>query len=235
MDVPRFARSTVLETLAMVARTSPTSCRVVFRGTKNAMNVLEDIAFFPRALPGCADCRVHSGFDGDWRSLSAELYDALTALNCQNSTLALSGHSLGSAISVFAAYDLTAPDAPWNVSRVYTYGQPRVGNEAFAKAFSTRIRARAAPYYRVVDYRDAVPHLPTQDMFAEGWSHAMPEVYYNQTALGEFVVCNELHDRRCSYQWSLPQTLAHTCDHCSYLGMNPCACQASLTPECTEP
>ena len=35
-------------------------------------------------------------------------------------------------------------------------------------------------------------------------------------------------------EWNLVQTLTHVCDHCSYLGMNPCTC-GETEPQCNEP
>jgi predicted lipase len=49
------------------------------------------------------------------------------------------GHSLGGALAVLAAYDIRAAAHALGIDlRVtcYTFGQPRVGNHAFAKDFS---------------------------------------------------------------------------------------------------
>ena len=142
--------------------------------------------------------------------------------------------SLGAGISALAAYDLTAPTSPFHVNRTYTYGQPRVGNGAFATTFAARLATHGTSHYRVVDYRDAVPQLPWRNMFGENWTHTAPEIYYNSTQLGAWIECADATDKRCSAQWSLAKTLTHTCDHCSYLGMNPCDCN-STTPQCKDP
>jgi hypothetical protein len=141
-------------------------------------------------------------------------------------------------MAALAAYDLLNDNGDWKIHRVYTYGQPRVGNEAFAAAFTQQLADAGAVYYRVVDYRDAVPHVPLRNMsrpsLGEDWAHPQPEVYYNRTALGHYVICDDELDVRCSYQWSLVQTLEHTCDHCSYLGLNPCDCNVT-EPHCQDP
>ncbi|KAH8045052.1 phospholipase [Aureococcus anophagefferens] len=115
-------------------------------------------------------------------------------------------------MAALAAYELAATI---DVARVYTYGQPRVGNAAWAAAFA----ALELDYARVVLYKDAVPHLPMDDMFWEGWTHAMPEVYYNATAPGAYRACDDAADARCSYGWNLVATLLPT-RTASYLGMN---------------
>ena len=51
---------------------------------------------------------------------------------------------------------------------MYTFGQPRVGNEAFAAAF-----AAAVSEFRLVHYADIVPHFPPQFL---GYSHPPTEV-----------------------------------------------------------
>ena len=250
---PLLASNRSDETLALTARKSATECVVVFRGSKNVYNVLKDLDFFPRALKGCKGCKVHSGFQDSWRSLQPQVLGHLSKLSCENSTVSIVGHSLGAAMAALAAYDLAepvyaslppslplgsvsslAPRARWAVRRVYTYGQPRVGNDHFAAAFDARLGRLGVTHYRVVDYRDAVPHLPLADMFWEGWTHTGEEVYYHATKLGAYTACRAANDTRCSAQWSLIDCLTHTCDHCSYLGMNPCDC-GKTAPHCHEP
>ena len=54
-----------------------------------------------------------------------------------------------------------APTATqWRVGRVYTYGQPRVGNTAFADFYMTGTRVS----WRLTHHRDPVPHLPLESM-----------------------------------------------------------------------
>lgn len=236
-EVPTVARVVAQnrskDTLALVARPSPTECLVVLRGSKTFLNTLQDVDFIPTDLEGCAvPCKVHEGFLHDWRSLAPQTLDALSTLGCYNSSIAITGHSLGAAMAALAAFELLG--AQWPVRRVYTYGQPRTGNAAFAASFHARMAALAVPYFRSVEYRDAVPHLPVLDMFGEGWAHTFPEVYYGATERGHYVICAEPGDKRCSARWNLLQTLTHTCDHCSYLGMNPCDC-GEAGPRCSEP
>ncbi len=69
------------------------------------------------------------------------------------------GHSLGGAIATIAAADLYLYLGPTAASmKVYTFGQPRVGNAAWAKWYNS------LPFYnqsfRVTRFRDPVPRLP---------------------------------------------------------------------------
>ena len=69
VKVPTLAREQASDvkrdTLALSVRMSASECAVIFRGTKNVYNVLEDLSFFPQAVPGCDGCKVHSGFADD--------------------------------------------------------------------------------------------------------------------------------------------------------------------------
>ena len=68
----------------------------------------------------------------------------------------IAGHSLGGAMASIVALDLmltkTLSDVP---PTVYTYGQPRTGNNVFANTVNKLIPR----VYRVVNRNDAVPHI----------------------------------------------------------------------------
>jgi predicted lipase len=55
-----------------------------------------------------------------------------------------------------------------SVVTFYTYGQPRVGNAAYASTFAGLVSE-----YRVVHYADIVPHLPPEVL---GFHHVPTEV-----------------------------------------------------------
>eukprot|EP00850_Spirogloea_muscicola_P005886 SM000027S09667 [mRNA] locus=s27:665081:669738:- [translate_table: standard] len=69
------------------------------------------------------------------------------------------GHSLGGALATVAApwFAQTYPEAE---VRCITGGSPRAGNKGFYDAFQLLVGAK----YRVIDSRDLVPFVPTQDM-----------------------------------------------------------------------
>jgi hypothetical protein len=225
-----IAENKLLSTYALVGEYEG-GCLLLVRGSKDVMNYLVDFEF---ALtnpygPDCPDCKVHSGFYEAWKSIRGQVQTHLEKLECSSKKLTITGHSLGAAMSVLAAFDLVGN---YSLNRVYTYGQPRVGTTPWADAFSSRLQK--VPYFRVVDYKDAVPHLPMKNLFGMDFIHPGPEVYYNATRKGSFRVCTSSQDEHCSFQWNIAETLPHTCDHCSYLGMNPCNC-GSTTPQCVEP
>lgn len=75
-------------------------------------------------------------------------------------TLFIAGHSLGGALATLALNELLLNPVllPQNVA-VYTYGTPRVGNEAFAKKMFEESRRRNIPYYRFVHRQDGVARV----------------------------------------------------------------------------
>ena len=55
---------------------------------------------------------------------------------------------------------------------LYTYGQPRVGDDDFSNYVFSQIPAN---YYRVTHYDDTVAHIPPR---ISGYKHAGHEVWY---------------------------------------------------------
>mmetsp|Transcript_57822 Transcript_57822/g.163179 ORF Transcript_57822/g.163179 Transcript_57822/m.163179 type:complete len:304 (+) Transcript_57822:120-1031(+) len=203
-------------------------CILVFRGTKNVQNVIMD-GFIVKAAPfaSCPECRLHGGFVESWRALRGRVYGALEDLGCAARGIQMTGHSLGGALASITAWDLV--ERGYDVRQVYTYGEPRVGNDAWVRAFRTRLAKTS--YYRIVEYKDPVPHIPPRQF---GYAQSGPEVYYYATRLSSFRVCAAGEDEQCSGQWSFLECIPHGCFHCSYLGMNPCTPNAT-EPRCEEP
>jgi hypothetical protein len=67
----------------------------------------------------------------------------------------VTGHSMGGAMASFCALDLTANYGVKNI-QVFTFGQPRIGNPAFAAYYSENVPLTI----RVTHSHDVVPHLP---------------------------------------------------------------------------
>jgi triacylglycerol lipase len=84
-------------------------------------------------------------------------------------TVWITGHSLGGALAeLCAAQAHFVSHVP--IQGVYTFGQPRVGNQAFANALNAAVGTRI---FRIVNDRDIVPRVP---FFGMGYCH-----YGNQT------------------------------------------------------
>jgi hypothetical protein len=95
--------------------------------------------------------RVHRGFaaalEGIWQPLTAKLRQ----LGDSTRRLVITGHSKGAALATLAGWRFHQEGRP--VEAVYTFGSPRVGNDAFAEHYPV-------PLYRFEHRDDPVPHLP---------------------------------------------------------------------------
>ena len=114
------------------------------------------------------------------RPLLAALDRAMAAH--PHASIELTGHSLGGALSTLTAVDLLASGHPAGarLAPMHTFGSPRVGNPAFAawaSALLSKAHPNRPPQWRVVHYRDPVPHILLQ---ALGFLHVPSEVAYDQ-------------------------------------------------------
>ena len=71
-------------------------------------------------------------------------------------TAHFTGHSLGGALAHVVSYLLLTNSSLSPPPLLYTFGQPRTGNALFAATSSLYLPA----HFRVVHWRDAIPHLP---------------------------------------------------------------------------
>jgi hypothetical protein len=134
-----------------------------FRGTEpdEWPDVLTDVKI--AQVPWIKTGQVHSGFaealDDIWLKLSAKL-DSLSGR-----AIWFCGHSLGAALATLAAdrYDATRG--------VCTFGSPRVGDPAFAAAFTARFVNRSLRY---VNDHDVVTHVPPPFTFPWLYRHVDP-------------------------------------------------------------
>jgi hypothetical protein len=91
-----------------------------------------------------------------------------------NAPVFFTGHSLGGPLAMLPARrfleakELEDLRSRLKLGGVYAYGQPMVGNEAFARGFGD------APVFRHVYERDVVPHLPPVE--CGGYTHAGQEL-----------------------------------------------------------
>lgn len=120
---------------------------VAVRGTANLRNVTED-AEYAKVDARDLGVPVHEGFLADARAV----WTFARPLLRPGLETRLTGHSLGGALAVLLAMRLRLDGVA--VSRVVTFGQPKVTTEAGVVLF------RDLPLLRVVNHDDPVPLLP---------------------------------------------------------------------------
>ena len=168
-------------------------------GTITDLEIIKtDLVGYPNAP---SDAKIHRGFDRAYHAIQRMVEEDVTALveEYPDFPVYVTGHSLGGALATLAALDLTVlkPKIPVHV---YTFGAPRVGNDAFQLYFQSQI----ANSIRVVHEKDIVPHLPFRFL---GYHHAPLEVWEQH---GNYTVCNGSgEDPACSDSVLIPSPADH--------------------------
>lgn len=138
---------------------------LVLRGTEVVLkDVLTDLSALKADDTTLGVGRVHSGFASAYDSIRDVVQRTMTKLfqpGAVYKRLIIAGHSLGGALTTLASGHLhTVLSAALGEKAppilAYTFGEPRVGNAAFAEAHT-----RAVPqHWRFVNERDLVPQVP---------------------------------------------------------------------------
>lgn len=143
------------------------------------------------------------------------------------------GHSLGAALTVIAAFD--AVREGWIEERsgsrpspmIYTYGSLRVGNQIYKDAVDGKFQGK---YFRLTHHRDIIPHIPPCVPSVDGKSacqegigtdlmwypiHSGIEIFFDGDTADNYVVCEDVEDLSCSMRY-IGTSIA---DHLLYLGI----------------
>ncbi|XP_066380262.1 lipase-like isoform X2 [Miscanthus floridulus] len=141
---------------------------VSIRGTQenSVQNWIKDIIWKQVNLnyPNMPNAKVHIGFYSSYNNtvLRPAITNAVRKARKLHghSNIIVTGHSMGGAIASFCALDLAMSFGSNNV-HLMTFGQPRVGNAAFASYFAKYVTNTI----RMTHERDIVPHLPPYFFF----------------------------------------------------------------------
>lgn len=145
---------------------------VAFRGTKSTENVLTDLKAWRTVLPPKkghillgTQPLVHEGFYRIWctsglnhrilnRIIEVSLSEGFNLNTCH---VMITGHSMGGAVAMLAAYDITryTSISGSNIT-CHTFGAPCVGNSAFRREFDAAIMDT----WQIVNGNDIVPSMP---------------------------------------------------------------------------
>jgi hypothetical protein len=123
--------------------------------------------------------RFHRGFLEALQMVWEPLLAAVNqAIKTKERPLWVTGHSLGGALALLAAWRLQRNFLA--VQEIVTFGAPMIGNEAAAKAFEQEF---AGKIFRYIDLEDVVPHLPSVSLIANAYTHCLTEVSLAATQL----------------------------------------------------
>ena len=134
----------------------------------------------------------------------------------------VTGHSLGGAMASLASTWLAYYDiAPAKDIVLYTFGMPRVGNYDYALQHDRLVKNS----WRVVNYKDPVPHLPpvVLNILGNGPYHHGVEAYYSPTATSVYSNHKECHgkpyneDVGCSF--TTPHSWRRQENHVTYFSI----------------
>jgi hypothetical protein len=154
-------------------------------------------------------CKVHGGFFTAWKEVASAVQSAVTSARQANPSYAVvsTGHSLGAAVATLAAAYLRKQlQIPIDL---YTYGSPRVGNDAFVNF----VVGQAGSEFRVTHTDDPVPRLPP---IVVNFRHTTPEYWLstgNATTVNysadQVKVCEGTANTQCNAGTSGLDTDAH--------------------------
>ena len=157
---------------------------------------------------------IHSGFYSVWMSVAPRLMNAIHQAKQKypNYRIVFTGHSLGGVVASLGATALKL-NGTYPVDAVYTFGEPKLGNDVFTEFVQYFISPRR---FRFVNYKDIVPHLPPEGL-GQDYHHAGLEI-----SLDQFGQVRQVCDKYCkdsNHQGTLALLRYSIREHFNYLNV----------------
>jgi len=134
---------------------------IAFRGTDNSFELLDEILSGVMGMfwPDLGTVQVLSYFGEVADMLINEAVPQITQMYQMHPDhqVIVTGHSLGGSLASIVAATLVKREiVPSSAIQVYTFGEPRTGDHAYAQLFNKLIPTN----YRIVHNNDLIPHSP---------------------------------------------------------------------------
>ncbi|OAA34621.1 lipase [Metarhizium rileyi] len=152
-----------------------------------------------RLLPFCDKCKVHQGFFEAFMGIKNHMFASVRKQKKLHPKyqIKVTGYSLGAAMATLSAAYLRKAKIK---ADLYTFGSPRVGNEAFAKLVSNQKQAFGKTF-RITVMNDPVADVPWA---AAGFSHIEPEYWFPRgIAAKQMHICTGVNNLLCSGRYHL--------------------------------
>jgi len=172
---------------------------VSYRGTSDVQSFFQNFEFIQSPFFDNNNAKVHSGFLKTYKSTRDEITKLIKKLVSENPTykVVVTGHSLGGALGVFQTLDLVGtPGLNSSNLFTYTYGEPRAGNQEFAKL----VEKTGLKFSRVINKADIVPHLPPIKF---NYEHYGPQFWIRPD--NKVVECQGAEDPTCANSEKIPK------------------------------
>jgi hypothetical protein len=200
---------------------------LVFRGTTSFLQLIEeaDKSVLNKHVEWAAGGKVSKYFNDAFFDIwNGGMKDGFNTLKAQYPDYAVwvTGHSLGGAMATLGgSYLIKNNLADPSTMKLVTFGEPRVGNKAFAEAHDKQLDY----HFRVTHSRDIVPHIP-EEIF-EYHQHKFEVFYHDNMKPGaKYKVCKEDEDMGCSngllLDTSVPDHLKYFDHDCLLYGDDGC-------------
>jgi len=148
-----------------------TSVVIVFRGSCTLKNAMTDIDYrdddgtavrsfaASSGLPLPEGMHLHRGFTEAYMALRQDLVHALAEIPPlpEDRSILVTGHSMGGAMAMLAALELSQPGQGWSRVQACTIAAPRLGDARFANLYT---RTLSGDHVALQAPCDAIPHLP---------------------------------------------------------------------------
>lgn len=171
------------------------SIYIAIRGTANVKNALLDAEYVKRA-DSKTGVFLHKGFDEAADELYEDIQPLLDPFVQDRYSVNIAGHSLGGAMAALLMMNMKADGH--EITRVITFGQPKVTNKEGVKKF------RDSPMLRVIDERDVVPLVPPLTLVSADngtYRHFGPEVILLKDKYFVYLAERPSEDPRASDFW----------------------------------